>query len=81
MTYTLGESRDLEAGLEKTRVFKKNQPSGFFGVFGVFLGFLGVFYICAQKREFLGFFQFQVYFRCILILINLFLLIYASALN
>jgi hypothetical protein len=41
-----------EAGLEKTRVFKKTQPSVFF--------FL---YIFAQKREFLGFFQFQEYFK------------------
>jgi hypothetical protein len=42
--------------------FKKNQPSGvFFGFLGVF-GFIWVFYILAQKREFLGFFQFQEYF-------------------
>ncbi len=34
----------------KTPVWKKNQPSGFF------------YYIFAQKREFLGFFQFQEYF-------------------
>jgi hypothetical protein len=27
-----------------------------------FLGFFGFFYIFAQKREFLGFFQFQEYF-------------------
>ncbi len=33
--------------------------SGFSGFFGVFLGFI---YILAQKREFLGFFQFQEYF-------------------
>jgi hypothetical protein len=45
-----------KAGLEKT------QPSGFFGVFGLFGGFLGFFYIFAQKREFLGVFQFQEYF-------------------
>jgi hypothetical protein len=42
----------FQAGLEKTRVLKKNQPSGFFGFF----------YIFAQKREFIGFFQFQEYF-------------------
>jgi hypothetical protein len=55
-----GESDRTQAGLEKTRVFlfKKNQPSGFFGIFGV----LGFFYMLAQKREFLGFFQFQEYF-------------------
>jgi hypothetical protein len=46
-----------EAGLEKTRVFFiKTQFSGFFWVFFCF------FYIFAQKREFLGFFQFQEYF-------------------
>jgi hypothetical protein len=45
----------LTAGLEKTRVKKKTQPCGVFGVFCVFLGF-------AQKREFLGFFQFREYF-------------------
>jgi hypothetical protein len=47
---------------------KKNQPSGFFWFFWFFcvfwgfwvsLGFLNIF---AQKREFLGFFQFQEYF-------------------
>ncbi len=52
------------AGLEKTRVKKKNKKNspvgflGFFGGFWFFLGFLGFFYIFAQKREFLGFFQF-----------------------
>jgi hypothetical protein len=49
----------LQTGLEKTLVFnKKNQPSGFFGffwVFGFFWFFLNIF---AQKKEFLGFFQF-----------------------
>jgi hypothetical protein len=43
-----------EAGLEKTRVFKKKtQPSGFFGVFWVFwffFGFLG-FFIYLPRRE------------------------------
>jgi hypothetical protein len=42
----------VKAGLEKTRVFKKNQPSGFFGFFLFFFGFLGFFlfffYILAQ---------------------------------
>jgi hypothetical protein len=48
-----------QAGLQKTRVFlKKPSPVGFFG----FFGFSWVFYILAQKREFLGFFQFQEYF-------------------
>jgi hypothetical protein len=45
----------LKAGLEKTRFifrknpvfFKKNQPSGFFWVFGVFLGFF-----CPDERVF-----------------------------
>jgi hypothetical protein len=37
-----------EAGLEKTRVFKKNQPSGFFGVFWVFFYF---FFIYLLRRE------------------------------
>jgi hypothetical protein len=41
------------SGLEKTRFFL-TQPSVFF--WGFFL------YICPQKREFLGFFQFQEYF-------------------
>jgi hypothetical protein len=42
---------------------KKTQPSGFFGFFGFFWGFLGFFfYIFAQKRDFLGVFQFQEYF-------------------
>jgi hypothetical protein len=47
--------------------FKKNQPSGFFRFFWVFLGFFGFlgfldfFLIFAQKREFLGFFQFQLF--------------------
>jgi hypothetical protein len=40
----------FKAGLEKT------QPSGFLGFFGFFI------YIFAQKREFLGFFQFQEHF-------------------
>jgi hypothetical protein len=40
---------------------KKSQPSGLF--FFWFFWFLGFFlYIFAQKREFLGFFQFQEYF-------------------
>jgi hypothetical protein len=64
-----------QAGLEKTRFFL-TQPSGLFWFFLVFfnpaqwvilfffgfLGFLGFFYKFAQKREFLGFFKFQVYF-------------------
>jgi hypothetical protein len=32
-----------KAGLEKTRVLKKNQPSGFFGFLGFFWVFLGFF--------------------------------------
>jgi hypothetical protein len=54
----------LKAGLEKTRFFLlKPSPVifGFFWVFCVFWGFV-VFLIFAQKREFLGFFQFQEYF-------------------
>ncbi len=80
-----------QAGLEKTRVFLETQPSGFFLfgilgflVFGFFLGFFGFFYIFAQKREFLGIFQFWVHpdFKLLsLLLINLFLLIYASTLD
>ncbi len=60
------EARDLEAVLEaaqvwlaKTRVLKKKPAQWFF--LG-FLGFFGFFYIIAQKREFLGFFQSQEYF-------------------
>ncbi len=41
----------LETGLEKTRIFFKPSPVGFL-----------FFCIFAQKREFLGFFQFQEYF-------------------
>jgi hypothetical protein len=48
-----------EAGLEKTRVLKKNPAQW---VFWVFLFFFVFFYIFAQKREFLEFFQFQEYF-------------------
>jgi 5-oxoprolinase (ATP-hydrolysing) len=44
----------MEAGLEKTRVFKKNHPSGFF--------FFFFFFIHLPRRVFLGFFQFQEYF-------------------
>jgi hypothetical protein len=47
-----------QAGLEKNPVFlfyKKPSPVDFF----VFFWF---FYVFAQKREFLGFFQFQEYF-------------------
>jgi hypothetical protein len=43
----------VEAGLEKTRI-KKNKPGGFFRVFWFFF---------AQKREFIGFFQFREYFQ------------------
>jgi hypothetical protein len=51
-----------EAGLEKTWVSKKQtRPVGFLGFFRGFCFFL-FFYIFAQKREFLGFFQFQEYF-------------------
>jgi hypothetical protein len=50
-------------------LYKKNQPSGFLG-FLVFFGFFGFFFfflffytgIFSQKREFLGFFQFQEHF-------------------
>ncbi len=49
----------LKAGLEKTGFFqKKTSPVGFLVFWGVF----GFFCIFAQKREFLGFFQFQEYF-------------------
>jgi hypothetical protein len=55
-SYTL----QLEAGLEKIPAFLKKNPAQW--VFLWFLGFFGFFYIFAQKREFLGFFQFQEYF-------------------
>ncbi len=56
----------LDAGLEKTRVKKKKTAQWvyflcFLGFFSFFCFFL-FFYIFAQKREFLGFFQFQEYF-------------------
>jgi hypothetical protein len=52
----MDENERYEAGLEKTRVFKKKtSPVGFLGIFGVFR-FFGVFlfffYKFAQKREF-----------------------------
>jgi hypothetical protein len=58
------------AGLEKTRFFFNQWFFlgflgflGFWGFFGFFGGFFGFFYyIFAQKREFLWFFQFQEYF-------------------
>jgi hypothetical protein len=61
-----GSQETLDAGLEKTRFKKKTSPVFFW----VFLGFLRDFLvflvlflnIFAQKREFLGFFQFQEYF-------------------
>jgi hypothetical protein len=53
-----------EAGLEKTRGFwKKPSPLGFSGFFGFFGVFWFFFYIFAQKREFLGGFQFQEYLK------------------
>jgi hypothetical protein len=52
---------DIEVGLEKPGFKKKKtSPVGFFWYFWVFWFF---FYIFAQKREFLGFFQYQEYFR------------------
>jgi hypothetical protein len=43
-------------GWKKPEFFKRKPASGFFFCFSLF------FYIFAQKREFLGFFQFQEYF-------------------
>ncbi len=65
ITLEPGETRVIdrvEAGLEKTRFFKKKpSPVGFL-VFFVSFGFFGfVLNIFAQKGEFLGFFQFQEY--------------------
>jgi hypothetical protein len=73
--FLLIDLNHLAAGLEKTRVFKKNQAQwfffGFFGVFGVFC-FCFCFYIFAQKREeFLGFFSLKNTFRCIQTFITL----------
>ncbi len=59
--YSLGPDRQgwEKPGFKK----KKTSPVGFFFGFLVFFGFFGVFkYIFDQKREFLGFFQFQEYF-------------------
>jgi hypothetical protein len=58
------EGDRLEAGLEKTRVFFKNQPSGFFGFFLSFFCFFLFFFLfffiyLPQTREFLGFFSFK----------------------
>ncbi len=44
------------------RVEKKPAQWVFGSFFWVSWGFLGFFYIFAQKREFLGFFQFPEYF-------------------
>ncbi len=44
---------------KKPEFFFLNQPSGFFWVFWVFWSFFNIF---SQKREFIGFFQFQEYF-------------------
>ncbi len=75
----------LWPGLEKPGL-KKKQPSGFFWVFWVFLGFFWVF--CPEERVFRVFFSFTNTFGCIQTLnynhsslINLFLLIYVSALD
>jgi uncharacterized membrane protein YqiK len=50
--------RRLKAELEKTRDLKKKKTQWVFLFFCFFL----FFFIFAQKREFLGFFQFQEYF-------------------
>jgi hypothetical protein len=50
-----GLNHRFEAGL-------KNNPVGFLCFFFVFFWFFLFFYIFTQKREFLGFFQFQEYF-------------------
>ncbi len=52
---------ELKSGLEKTRFFKKTQPSGFFGCFLFFFGFFWVFWafwVFWVFRVFLGFFGF-----------------------
>jgi hypothetical protein len=46
----------------KNPVFFKPSPVGFLGFFLDSFGLFGFFYIFAQKREFLWFFQFQEYF-------------------
>jgi uncharacterized membrane protein YdjX (TVP38/TMEM64 family) len=45
--------KSFQAGLEKTRVFKKTSPVVFFWFFGffVFFGFLGFFLIYLPRRE------------------------------
>jgi thioredoxin domain-containing protein 10 len=54
---------DQVQGWKKPGFFlKKNQPSGFLRFFWVFWVFGFFIYIFAQKREFLGFFQFQEFF-------------------
>jgi hypothetical protein len=59
MARTLRSGTGKNQGWKKPGFLKKNQPSGFFlGFFG-FSGFLNIF---AEKKEFLGFFQFQEYF-------------------
>jgi hypothetical protein len=46
------EPEPMEAGLEKTRDLKKNQPSGFFFVFIFIFIFWGFLYICPEERVF-----------------------------
>ncbi len=46
------EEEEEEAGLEKTRGLKKNQPSGFFSVFCFFCFFLFFLYICPEEKVF-----------------------------
>ncbi len=66
---TTGESERIEQEIE-VQGWKKLSPVVFLRVllfffwffFGFFGVFLGGFYIFAQKREFLGFFQFHEYF-------------------
>jgi hypothetical protein len=60
--------RPTLAGLEKNPGFLLRNPAQwllFFFFLGIFrfFGFLWLFNIFAQKREFLGFFHFQEYFK------------------
>jgi hypothetical protein len=53
----------LQAGLEKTRVFKKkSSPVFFFCFLGFFWDFWFLYIYLPRREFFLGFFQFQEYF-------------------
>ncbi len=59
---SIGQLADLLLLADRYEAGLETSPVGFLGFFGGFWVFFGVFYILAQKREFLGFLQSQEYF-------------------